>query len=1227
MGAEKTRKPYTIIGRICAFASACLVAASLSPTAAFATDATSRLHDSLYLPDGLELSTITPLGSSVVNPAYTALSDDSAMLSGAALPEAFDLRNVDGRSYVTPTKSQNPWGTCWAFGFISAMESNLLMQAGGVAADKTQADASEITDLSERFLTYFSRTIMPEETLPLFGAASQASEGTPVADGTHPLNTGGFPIDAASSILASGGLPLETTAPYRNDENIVVSWYDKFTGLNSCYSPEGTWSLEEELRADRSNRVATVESCMVLQGPWNLHMVDDTIAAGEFTPESIEAAKRVIMENGAITVSYYAEVANPDDQTQETAYFSMKNWAQYVYEPMVSNHTVTIVGWDDEYSRTNFPTEAPGDGAWIVKNSWGSSDGEEGAQCDWGIDGSGYFHLSYYDMSISTFESITATEVTDDAASGTIIQQHDLVGSSELLSNPVLSTDETPVANVFTANQDMRIESVTAFADVADTDLEVAIYLLGDEAQTPDEGALVALQSKYLACRGTYTINLDQPVPVRAGQRYAVVQTLSTSMQDAETGETINVWSMPLERGFDREYSEAIDMPLHFDTVINEGESLYRIDGAWADVSEFNDDPGMTDGGRVTYGNFAIKVFGTPADLPDAGLLSIVHTNDTHGRYATAGADDTVNGFAAVAALAQSSNADLVLDAGDTFHGDTFATVNKGEAIAKLMEAAGYDATTPGNHDWSYGSDRLAQIDSDYDFAVLAANVQGKTTDSPLFENEYLLREVALEDENGNLTGESVTVGVFGVIDESFYSSTAPGNVEGVVFADSVEAADATAAELREKGADVVVALTHNEDPRAFAAATSGIDAVIAGHEHTTVNETVTGADGRAVAVVEQASSPTVDYFGVIGLLSLEVADDTQGEPTVTAHDAESFAAADIAQPNAQIDALAAQLDSENAALLEQVLGQSSRAYEYASSSAAAPGGWELVRTQDEPIGHVVTGAYLAQTGADLAFENAGGIRGGIPEGNVTAGDVLAVSPYGNTLATYSLTGSQVIDAIERSLALSADCRNVLAKQMEAMQAGEDPMQYSWPESSGSVLAVGGATMEVDWSKPNGQRVVSIAVGGAPLDPERTYAVAMNNYVASATGMHPSLAGAQLVHEYGTCNEALSDLISQPGWEETMTKLSGTVTYTTDKPSDNEDGSGEGAPNGSNDPAGNPTDKHGSSQQNGTGNDTAKFAATGDESRGIATLALLSALIAATASARIAIIRRQQHSK
>lgn len=74
------------------------------------------------------------------------------------------------------------------------------------------------------------------------------------------------------------------------------------------------------------------------------------------------------------------------------------------------------------------------------------------------------------------------------------------------------------------------------------------------------------------------------------------------------------------------------------------------------------------------------------------------------------------------------------MDAGDTFHGDSFATVNQGAAIAALMDAAGYDATTPGNHDWSYGSERLAEIDADASFSVMAANVSDKETGDALFE-------------------------------------------------------------------------------------------------------------------------------------------------------------------------------------------------------------------------------------------------------------------------------------------------------------------------------------------------------------------------------------------------------------------------------------------------------------------------------------------------------------
>lgn len=161
---------------------------------------------------------------------------------------------------------------------------------------------------------------------------------------------------------------------------------------------------------------------MMLPTPWNLTYLDDgSMVAGEFDPQAIDVAKRAIMENGAIAAGYYADVAIPEDQTQETEFFSVKNWCQYVNRPTAGNHVVTIVGWDDTYPKGNFPTEPEGNGAWIVKNSWGSKDGDAGSLSHWGIDGTGYFYLSYYDMSVASLYSVTAADADPD----TIIQQHD----------------------------------------------------------------------------------------------------------------------------------------------------------------------------------------------------------------------------------------------------------------------------------------------------------------------------------------------------------------------------------------------------------------------------------------------------------------------------------------------------------------------------------------------------------------------------------------------------------------------------------------------------------------------------------------------------------------------------------------------------------------------------------------------------------------------------------
>lgn len=527
------------------------------------------------------------------------------------------------------------------------------------------------------------------------------------------------------------------------------------------------------------------------------------------------------------------------------------------------------------------------------------------------------------------------------------------------------------------------------------------------------------------------------------------------------------------------------------------------------------------------------------ADAQPVGSIDILHVNDIHGRYEV----DGVNAFAAVKGLADAEGVALTLDAGDTFHGASFATVSQGGSIAQLLDAAGFDATTPGNHDWSYGADRLLELDASGSFSVLAANVVDAETGEPYFAQPYLLKTVDLEGEDGEPTGERVQVGVLGVIDPGFYTSTPGKNVAGLSFTDPVAAANETAAALRAAGADIVICLTHNADPQALAADLVGVDAVIAGHEHLAIDEAVTAADGREVAVVECPSSPSADYFGSIGLLTLQIERADDGALSVSSHTDEQLATAQLTARDEGVAALTERIVADNAIILDQVVGTSAGDYPYGSAQGTEPGGWERVRTEDTEIGHLVTGSYLALTDADLAFENAGGIRGGVSAGDVTVGDLISISPYGNTLATYELTGAQVRATLEHSLDISKACRDVLARQIEAIENGGDPMAYSWPENSGSVIVVGGATMLVDWDRPAGERIRSIEVGGEPLEDARVYTVAMNSYLPGLTDEYPAFADMDLVAEWGTCEEALRALVAADGWEQLVDELTGTVSY------------------------------------------------------------------------------------
>lgn len=645
---------------------------------------------------------------------------------------------------------------------------------------------------------------------------------------------------------------------------------------------------------------------------------------------------------------------------------------------------------------------------------------------------------------------------------------------------------------------------------------------------------------------------------------------------------------------------------------------------------------------------FAGALAGIPSlafagNLPTAidGSVAVMHTNDIHGSYKysyNASKGTGTVGFDGLAVLysAQGSAPDLLLDAGDTFHGQSFATMSEGKSIAELMDtfyADGYDATTPGNHDWSYGADKLRTMTgystTGTPFAMLCANAKSSNGvwGSSITKT---LNRTWKDGEDSPTFNYKIKVGVVGAMDESLGSSLRADLVAGTSFSGAADAINAEARRLREtEGCNVVVCIAHTLNAKTFAAKLVGIDALVAGHEHINLNENVTGADGKPVRVVEAGSA-----FSEVGLLSIPYEYDTRGTET-TNDDMVTVSAGNSAETlytAKDVDGLLEDCNNRN--ILDEVrnkikplddafesesnkvLGTSATDYFY-GEDAAGTHGWEMVRTTDlrpskagdttkaQTIGHVICGSYLALTGADLAIENAGGIRGGITAGDVTAGDVIAISPYGNTVETWTMTGADFLAALEHSLQISDDCNDSYELQQAYVADGHTEQEaqdmYKWRDDSGSVLSFGGVNATIDWTQPEGKRIVSATLtkDGSTLDPAKNYTVATNNYIITNTTDFPTFANATKRTEWGTCEAAIRALIGQDDWENKMVSLTGTISF----------GSAESpAPHPTPTPV--PSPKPGTTTTQVTTKKTAgKLAATGDRTLAVVGACLIGGII------------------
>lgn len=478
--------------------------------------------------------------------------------------------------------------------------------------------------------------------------------------------------------------------------------------------------------------------------------------------------------------------------------------------------------------------------------------------------------------------------------------------------------------------------------------------------------------------------------------------------------------------------------------------------------------------------------------------VKIVHTNDIHARveeddYNQVIGMDRLSGIAQT--FTEGADGSLMLDSGDTFHGQPIATLVKGESVAKLMKACGYDAMTTGNHDWSYDKDRLKELGGIANVKILSGNIKNADGTS-FFDTDELVKEITKN-------GKTLKIGVFGVSDPEMKNKTTPSNVEGLDFQDAVAYAKREAATLKAEGCDVVIALSHTLDPKNVAAQVDGVDLWLCGHEHIELSESVTTPDGSKTYVSESGH-----YLNSVGLIDLTCTMDEDGSVHVDYEKTSvDYEAAQNYPKDASVTDVLDTIKAENETALNRVIG---------TSPVELDGVWEHIRIGQTNLGNVITDAYLLATGADIAFENAGGIRASIAAGTVTYGDVINVSPYGNYVVTKKLTGAQIKEMLESSLTIQKNC-------IVANDSGE---WDAWPNDSGSYLQVGGITVRFDPAQPAGERVLSVQKDGQELDDTKEYTVAVNNYLAGSDS-YPQLANAAEIGEYSCCEELLIQFFEQ----------------------------------------------------------------------------------------------------
>ena len=482
-----------------------------------------------------------------------------------------------------------------------------------------------------------------------------------------------------------------------------------------------------------------------------------------------------------------------------------------------------------------------------------------------------------------------------------------------------------------------------------------------------------------------------------------------------------------------------------------------------------------------------------------AGKTVILHTNDVHG---------AVEGYAYIAQLKadyEAKGAEVILvDAGDFSQGTTYVSSTKGADAVTMMNAAGYDVVTLGNHEFDYGYAQLKENMSKAKFKVVCADVFNEDG-TPIFDANYTYT-----------TKSGVKVGFFGMETPETQTKANPALIKGLTFATGDAFTKATADQVAAlKDADVVICLAHLGVDAESApyrstdlyAAVKGIDFIVDGHSHTVMTK---GEKGEPI----QSTGTAFKNIGVI------VIDDASKK-------IESNSLYEIKEDTAK--------DATVAAAAKVIVDRVNNEYgtKFATSKvelngAKAPNGNRDVETNN---GDLITDAMrwkVLQNKDGLtvnedhvvAITNGGGIRAAIAKGDVTKKDINTVLPFGNTVAVVYVTGEQLLEALEASTFSTPTAVGGFPQVSGinfTIHTGKayDKNDATYPEST----YYGPKTIN---------RVVINSVNGKEFKANEVYAVVTNNFCAAGGDTYYAFKAASAQFDTGIpLDEAVMEYVTK----------------------------------------------------------------------------------------------------